>query len=310
MAQKQYMDLILKSGNVVGSSFSSIIHQQDWSLESFLQHNPNKFSRKCSPDEVDEWLNNVERIYDAKRCVEDKRLTFTEYLLTGEARHWWSNMKMLLEDSNTHISWEDFKDKFYEEYYPDIVRFAKEVEFLQLIQGGMTVSEHTNKFKHFVRFYTMKVDEEWLCRKFENGLRGDLKLVIYSLCIKSLPALVEKAKVLETNMLEAKQQKKQQLKKDRETPSFRSSLSSRRTSYSRPSPSSNYGGVYSQHSGSVGHYEQQGSVGYYNYGGPHLKSACPQSTENKRCYRCRTKGHLEKDCLLGRRATTQNRSVL
>ncbi|WVZ16084.1 hypothetical protein V8G54_009066 [Vigna mungo] len=80
----------------------------------------------------------------------------------------------------------------------------------------------------------------------------------------------------------------------------RNSLGSRRTPYSRSSPSSNSGGVYSQSSGLVGQYEQHGSRSCYKCSGSHLKSACSQPTKNKRCYRCRTKGHLEKDCLLGR----------
>ncbi|XP_014511405.1 uncharacterized protein LOC106770093 [Vigna radiata var. radiata] len=76
----------------------------------------------------------MERIYDAKRCGDENRLAFTEYLQTGEAGHWWNSTKMLLEDEHTPITWEIFKKKFYEEYFPNSVRFAKEVEFLQLVQ--------------------------------------------------------------------------------------------------------------------------------------------------------------------------------
>ncbi|XP_047167890.1 uncharacterized protein LOC124836746, partial [Vigna umbellata] len=152
----------------------------------------------------------MERIYNAKGCPDDKRLAFTEYLLTGEASYWWTSMKMILADNKTPISWEVFRIKFYEEYFPDSVRFAKEVEFLQMKQEGMSVSEYTNKFKHLVWFNTMTTSEEWRSRKFENGLRSDLKLLISSLCIKSFPAMVERAKVLEKNILEVEQYKKQQ----------------------------------------------------------------------------------------------------
>jgi len=76
----------------------------------------------------------MERIYDAKRCPAENRLAYTEYLLAGEAVHWWSNMKMMLEDSHETITWELFKKKFYVEFFLDSVRYAKEVEFLQLMQ--------------------------------------------------------------------------------------------------------------------------------------------------------------------------------
>ncbi|XP_017434634.1 uncharacterized protein LOC108341468 [Vigna angularis] len=149
----------------------------------------------------------MERIYNAKGCPDDKRLAFTEYLLTGEASHWWTIMKMILADTHSLISWEVFRSKFYEEYFRDSVRFAKEVEFLQLVQDGMSVSDYTNKFKNLVRFNTMETSEECQCRKFENRLRSELKLLISSLCIRSFPAMVERAKVLEKNVQEMEQQK-------------------------------------------------------------------------------------------------------
>ncbi|XP_047150213.1 uncharacterized protein LOC124822262 [Vigna umbellata] len=204
------MEIISTTRNTTGASSSSATHQTEWSLESFLQHHLAKFNGKCLLNEVDQWLRDMERMYNAKRCLDDNRLAFTEYLLIGEASHWWNSMKLILEGSHIPISWEVFKSKFYEEYFPNSVQFAKEVEFLQLVQGGMSVSEYTNKFKHLVRFNTMATNEEWQCRKFKNGLRNDIKLLISSLCIKSFPTMVKRAKVLEKNILEVEQQKKQQ----------------------------------------------------------------------------------------------------
>ncbi|XP_047176593.1 uncharacterized protein LOC124843814 [Vigna umbellata] len=74
-------------------------------------------------------------------------------------------MKMILERSETPITWEMFRVKFYTEYFPDSVRFAKEVQFLELVQGNKSVLEYANRFKHLLRFNTMAVDEEWQCRK-------------------------------------------------------------------------------------------------------------------------------------------------
>ncbi|XP_014515639.1 uncharacterized protein LOC106773462 [Vigna radiata var. radiata] len=145
----------------------------------------------------------MEKIYNAKRCPNENRLAYIEYQLNGEASHWWSAMRMLLEDEHTPITWEIFKDKFYAEYFPNSFRFAKEVEFLKLVQGGMIVAEYIDQFKHLVRFYTIRINEEWQCRKYDNGLKPDLKVILSSLCIKSLLALVERAKVLERNLLEA-----------------------------------------------------------------------------------------------------------
>jgi len=156
-----------------------------------------RFDGKTTPYEADQWMRDMERIHDAKRCSIENRLAYSEYLLAGEAVHWWSSMKMMLEDSKEPVTWELFKRKFYAEYFPNSVRYAKKVEFLQLMQGEMSVSEYAEKFKHMGRFHTLKMVEDWQYRKFENGLRGDLKLMVAPLSIKEFPALVEKARVME-----------------------------------------------------------------------------------------------------------------
>jgi len=54
-----------------------------WSLEDFLKHHPVKFDGKTSPDAADQWLKDLERIYDAKMCPAENRLAFSVYMLTG-----------------------------------------------------------------------------------------------------------------------------------------------------------------------------------------------------------------------------------
>jgi len=103
----------------------------------------------------------MERIYDAKRCPTKNRLAYSEYLLVGEAVPWWSSMKMMLEDSREPFTWELFKKKFYAEYFPNSVRYAKEMDFLQLMQGEMLVLEYAEKFKHLGRFHTLRKAEDW-----------------------------------------------------------------------------------------------------------------------------------------------------
>jgi len=102
----------------------------------------------------------MERIYNAMRCPVENRLPYIEYLLAGEVVHWWSSMKMMLEDSREPITWKLFKKKFYAEYFPNSVKYTKEVEFLQLMQGDMSVSKYAEKFKHLGRFHTLKMVED------------------------------------------------------------------------------------------------------------------------------------------------------
>jgi len=56
----------------------------------------------------------------------------------------------------------------------------------------------------------MPIDEEWRCRKFENGLRGDIRLMVAPLSIKDFAALVEKARVMERMKVEVEAQQQPQ----------------------------------------------------------------------------------------------------
>ncbi|XP_017423414.2 uncharacterized protein LOC108332604 [Vigna angularis] len=301
--QRQLMEIIATTRGMPRASASNATHQAEWSLENFLQHRPAKFDGKCLPDEADQWLRDMEQIYNAKRCPDDNRLAFTKYLLTGEASHWWASVKMIFTDAQSPISLEVFRDKFYEEYFPDSVRFGKEVEFLQLVQGCMSVSEYTNKFKHLVRFNTMATSEVWQCRKFENGLRSNLKVLISSHCIRSFPAMVEKAKVLERNVAEAEQQKKQQ-QATRVPVMSRPNLNRGRMSYARPAQPSN-----SQAMVVAGQSGQYGTIRCFQCGGPHYRSSCPQLLGVKSCTRCGRNRHLERECNMGGRAAMRPPNV-
>ena len=108
------------------------------------------------------------------------------------------------------MTWEAFRERFLSEYFPYNIRYAKEVEFLQLAQGRKIVTEYAERFKHLSRFYTLPLDKEWRCRKYENGLRGDIRLMVAPLSIKDFAALVEKAKVMEKMKREVKGQRPQQ----------------------------------------------------------------------------------------------------
>lgn len=158
--QRHYMEMLASGRPTPGASSSSATLVQEWSLKSFLQHHPARFTGKCSPDEADHWFQYMERIYEAKGCPDKRKLAYTQYLLTREADHCWNNMKMILTRNRTPITWELFRTKFYTEYFPDSVRFAKEVEFLELAQGNRSVSTYADRFKHLLRFNTMTVDEE------------------------------------------------------------------------------------------------------------------------------------------------------
>jgi len=93
---------------------------------------------------------------------------------------------------------------------------------------------YAEKFKHLSRFYTMSLDQEWRCRKFENGLRGDIHLMIAPLSIKDFAALVEKARVMEKMKNEVETQRPQQHQRIGGPSRSKSGHEERRKPYDRP----------------------------------------------------------------------------
>lgn len=104
----------------------------------------------------------------------------------------------------------------------------------------MSVFEYADHFKHLLHFNTMTVDEEWQCRKFENGLRGDVKLLVAGLEIRDFLTLVEKARFMEKTKRDTKSQQSQPLRVGGPTTSRGGSIS-RKTFFSRPTSSGSRG---------------------------------------------------------------------
>ena len=92
--------------------------------------------------------------------------------------------------------WDVIKMTFYEKYFPIFVGNAKEMEFLRLYQGGMSIAEYTAKFEELCKFstiYQRNSDEHWKCMKYEGGLRADIMASVTPLEIRNYVVLVNKS---------------------------------------------------------------------------------------------------------------------
>ena len=71
--------------------------------------------------------------------------------------------------------------EFLVKYYPKSVKGKKEIEFLELKQGSMSVVEYTARFVELVQFhahYVATTVEFSKCIKYENGLRPEIKQTV------------------------------------------------------------------------------------------------------------------------------------
>lgn len=91
------------------------------------------------------------------------------------------NARQRLEAADTEITWENFKTRFLEEYFPDDVSSKKEIEFLEPNQRNVIVYVYDTKFEELSRFYLHYNGvgaEGFKCIKFESGLHSEIKKFI------------------------------------------------------------------------------------------------------------------------------------
>ncbi|XP_058766430.1 uncharacterized protein LOC131640031 [Vicia villosa] len=95
---------------------------------------------------------------------------------------------------------EGAQEKFLVKYYPEDVRGKKEIEYLELKQGEISVTEYAAKFvelENYYPHYTKETAEFSKCVKFENRLRSEIKKAISYQRICKFPDLVNCCKIYE-----------------------------------------------------------------------------------------------------------------
>jgi hypothetical protein len=134
-------------------------------------------------------------------CTEEQRVKYATFYLTVGAERWWMAQKEHLQKhlgAEVTIPWKDFKDAFFERFFPQTIRQAKAQEFTDLVQGSMMVEEYAAKFIELSRFTPYLVStEELKARKFERGLQPRIMNQIVGFEIGILTDLINKAAIIE-----------------------------------------------------------------------------------------------------------------
>ncbi|KAL4315511.1 hypothetical protein AHAS_Ahas15G0192400 [Arachis hypogaea] len=103
-------------------------------------------SRNDNGEGAEGYLRGVLRTLAAFRKADPPVFT------VGEAQQWWQGERWLLHQQNMNITWALFEEAFYKKYLLEPIKGARELEFLQLKQGSMTIAEYTSKFEELCKF--------------------------------------------------------------------------------------------------------------------------------------------------------------
>jgi len=122
-------------------------------LETFLRNHHPTFKGRYDPDRAQTRLKEVESIFWVMQCSEAQMVLFGTHMLAEEAYDWWVNVLPILENGGGVVTWAVFRREFLNRYFPKDVRGKKEIEFLELKQGDMSVTEYAAKFVELAKFY-------------------------------------------------------------------------------------------------------------------------------------------------------------
>jgi hypothetical protein len=166
-------------------------------LRQFLRLKPPAFHGSANPLEAEDWLTEVEKIFDAIHCPDEKKVTFATFMLQGGAFDWWGVHKNKYTEGSV-ITWKIFKEEFYKKYFPQRVQRKMELEFLQLKQEMKSIAEYEIDFSRLARYAPIYAqDDEAKARRFAQGLRQPLKARVEEFELKSFCDVANKALTVE-----------------------------------------------------------------------------------------------------------------
>ena len=129
-----------------------------------------------------------------------QKVQFDMHMLAKEPDDWWINTCQVLDVATEVVTWVVFSREFLRKYFPEDVRGKKEVEFLELKQGNLSVTEYASSFVELAKFhphYSETTVEFLKFIKFENGLHPEIKQAVRYQQIRRFPQLVNNCRIYE-----------------------------------------------------------------------------------------------------------------
>jgi hypothetical protein len=172
-------------------------HPATVSYEKFLKLDPPTFAGKPDPDAAENWILEIERVFQVLTVPEDKKTLYGTFRLLGAARHWWDTTRNILFPTDSFIPWEAFKKAFLENYFPPHARERKKVEFLELCQGSLSLVDYISRFQELERHCpNLFADDRERAGKFIRGLKEGLRPRVLNSMPSTLSAAVAAATLL------------------------------------------------------------------------------------------------------------------
>ncbi|KAA3473636.1 DNA/RNA polymerases superfamily protein [Gossypium australe] len=163
-------------------------------VDKIRKHGTEEFRTKVDDDPVrtEFWLENSMRVFDELSCTPEESLECAVSLLRDSAYHWWKWLTSVV--MKKRVTWDFFLEEFRKKNISQQFTDQKRKEFLELNKGRMAVVEYECEFVRLSKYAQECVSTETiLCKRFEDGLNEDIKLLVGILELKEFVVLVDRA---------------------------------------------------------------------------------------------------------------------
>ncbi|KAA3466768.1 Gag-Pol polyprotein [Gossypium australe] len=120
--------------------------------------------------------------------------TLSKYLINflAQQKSWWNNLISVIP--RERVTGDFFQDEFRKKYISQRFIDQKCKEFLELKQGHMIVTEYEREFVRLSKYARECVSTKAImCKRFEDVLNEDIRLLVGILELKEFVVLVERA---------------------------------------------------------------------------------------------------------------------
>ena len=125
-----------------------------------------------------------------------------------------SILEQKYEHDGVPLTWERFRDEFFDKYFPRSVRIQKEQEFIHLRQGNRSVAEYEAKFTELAKFVPRLVEiEQDRVHKFKMGLKTEIRRQVVPYELTTYASVVNKTLIIEREANEAHVERERNQKK-------------------------------------------------------------------------------------------------
>ncbi|XP_073019601.1 uncharacterized protein [Primulina eburnea] len=170
------------------------LETNDRALERFLRFKPPKFEGKPDAYQAESWLSKINKIFSILNYSEEQKVNFSTYLFEEAAHNWWRTVEHKWTKNHIPKTWENFLQEFEGKYITQVILNTREREFMDLVQGDMTVAQYEAEFHRLIHYAPHYMEDEVRkMKKIVQGLKLDIRWATLSTEVTSYVSAVNQA---------------------------------------------------------------------------------------------------------------------